>query len=133
MIGNMWNAIIDWFSDRSERSKVIRGFNDSARNAFVLGVAPTILKAGVSKGERSYKHQFSNWLYSGFRIQAFAGRALSKEELMYIGKVILSDSVLVRKLVVLGWDTLEVHSDAGSYGCRWQLRDYIPLPKINIE
>ena len=131
MFENSWNNIIDWFRDRSERAKLVRSFNESAKNSFVSGIAPSLLKASISKGESSYKHQFSNWLNSGYRIQAFTGRVLTKDELIYIGKVILADSVLVRKLIVLGFDTLEIHGDAGTYGCRWQLKDYIPLPKFN--
>ena len=131
MFENAWNNIIDWFRDRSERAKLVRSFNESAKNSFVSGIAPTLLKASISKGESSYKHQFSNWLNSGYRIQAFTGRVLTKDELIYIGKVILADSVLVRKLIVLGFDTLEIHGDAGTYGCRWQLKDYIPLQKFN--
>lgn len=131
MLDNTWNNILDWFRDRSERAKLVRSFNESARSAFVSGIAPTLLKARISKGESSYKHQFSNWMNTGFRIQAFTGRVLSKDELIHIGKVILDDSILVRRLIVLGWDTLEIHGDAGQYGCRWQLKDYIPLPKFN--
>jgi hypothetical protein len=131
MLDNLWNNVVEWFSDRSERAKLVRSFNESARKFFVSGVAPTLLKASISKGESSFKHQFSNWLNSGFRIQAFSGRVLTKEELMRIGKVILDDSILVRRLIVLGWDTLEIHGDQGQYGCRWQLKDYIPLPKFN--
>jgi len=131
MFSNVWNSILDWFRDRSERNKLIRSFNESARDSFVAGIAPTLLKSSISKGERSYRHQFSNWLNTGFRIQAFTGRVLSKEELIHIGKVILNDSVLVRRLIVLGWDTLEIHGDTGAYGCRWQLKDYIPLPNLN--
>lgn len=131
MLDNTWNNILDWFRDRSERAKLVRSFNESARTSFVAGIAPTLLKASISKGESSYKHQFSNWLNTGFRIQAFTGRVLTKDELIHIGKVILDDDVLVRRLIVLGWDTLEIHGDAGTYGCRWQLKDYIPLPKFN--
>jgi len=131
MLDNTWNNILDWFRDRSERAKLIRSFNESARSAFVAGIAPTLLKASISKGESSYKHQFSNWLNTGSRIQAFTGRVLTKDELIHIGKVILDDKVLVRRLIVLGWDTLEIHGDAGAYGCKWQLKDYIPLPKFN--
>src|SRR5690554_6190876 len=101
MFENTWNNIIDWFRDRSERAKLVRSFNDSAKNSFVAGIAPTLLKASISKGESSYKHQFSNWLNSGYRIQAFTGRVLSKNELIHIGTVILDDSVLVRRLIVL--------------------------------
>jgi len=133
MFSNTWNNILDWFRDRSDRSRLVRSFNESARNSFVSGVAPTLLKAKISKGESSYKHQFSNWLNTGFRIQAFTGRQLSRDELIYIGKVILNDETLVRKLVVLGWDTLEIHGDEGTYGCRWQLKDHIPLPKFNQD
>ena len=128
MFSNVWNNIISWFNDRTESNKLIRSFNDSAKEAFISGIAPTFLKASISKGESSYRHQFSNWLYSGFRIQAFTGKALSKEEILHIGKVILSNDMLIRKLVVLGWDTIEIHCDTGNYGCRWQLKDYLSLP-----
>lgn len=90
-------------------------------------MAPTLLRASISKGNSAYKHQFSNWLYSGFRIQAFTGRTLTKSELINIGDAVLNDEVLVRRMVVLGWDTLEVHGDLGSFGCRWQLKDYLQL------
>ena len=53
MLTNVWNNVLDWFQDRSERSRLIRGFNSSAKNAFVGGIAPTLLKASISKGERS--------------------------------------------------------------------------------
>ena len=131
MFSNFWNSIVEWFKDMGERNSLIRSFNASAKNSFVAGVAPTLLKAKISKGDRRYKHQFSHWRSSGFRIQAFTGRELSKDELLYIGKVILDDDTLVRKLVVLGWDTLEIHGDSGKYGLKWQLRDYIPLPNFN--
>lgn len=124
---NFWNKIIEWFTDRQERSSLIRSFNASAKESFVKGLAPTLLRASISKGNSAYKHQFSNWLYSGFRIQAFTGRTLTKSELINIGDAVLNDEVLVRRMVVLGWDTLEVHGDLGSFGCRWQLKDYLQL------
>ena len=114
MFANTWNNIITWFKDRSERAKLI---------------APSLLKASMSKGDSAFKHQFSSWLNSGFRIQVFTGRVLTRAEIITIGKVILSDETLVRKLVILGWDTLEVHGDKGTYGCKWQLKDFILLPE----
>lgn len=129
MLTNTWNRIIDWFRDRSERIILLRSFNDSAKNSFISGEAPTLLKANISKGERSYRHQFSNWLNTGFRIQAFSGRQLTKDEIKQIGDVIINDNVLVRRLIVLGWDTLEIHGDKGTYGLRWQLKDYVALPE----
>jgi len=79
-IANSWNRIAEWFRDRSERNKLIRSFNETARAAFITGDAPTALKASFSRGESSYRHEFSALLNTGFRIQALAGRQLTKEE-----------------------------------------------------
>ena len=121
---NTWNNIILWFSDRSERNRLVRSFNRSAREAFVKGLAPTMLKASISRGKSEYKHQFSAWINTGFRIQALSGRALTRNEMVVIGQVVLHDTGLVRRLVALGWDTLEIHDDTGAYGCRWKLIDH---------
>ena len=129
MFTNTWNNIISWFKDRSERGKLIRSFNDAAKESFVSGLVPTLLKASISRGEREYRHQFSDRFNSGFRIKAFKGRELSRNELVNIGGAIISDSTLIRRLVVLGFDTLEVHGDVGYYGCRWQLKDFMQLPE----
>ncbi len=128
MLENLLIRIVDWFRDRSARSSLIRSFNDSANNAFITGDAPTLLRARISKGVSAYRHSFSDWLNSGFRIQTFSGRQLSRDEIKQIGLVILGDNILVRRLVVLGWDTLEIHGDIGSHGLRWQLKDYVRLP-----
>ena len=124
---NIWSRIVEWFQDRQDRRRLLLGFNKSAREAFVNGYAPVILEARVSKGNRTYKHQFSDPFNSGFRIKALAGYQLSRQDTINIGRVVLSNDMLVRRLVVLGFDTLEVHSDIGSHGCQWQLRDYIMI------
>lgn len=127
MLYNIWNNVLDWFEDKNERNQLIRAFNNSAKMAFISGQAPTLLKCSISRGDKSYKHQFSSWLSSGFRIEAFTGRILKKEELVFIGQVILNDDILIRKLVVLGFDTLEVQGDKGIYGCKWQIKDFLLL------
>lgn len=124
---NLWSRIIEWFQERQDRKRLIIGFNTSAKEAFVNGYAPLILEARVSKGNRAYKHQFSDPFNSGFRIKAHAGQQLSKQDTINIGNVVLANPMLVRRLVVLGFDTLEVHSDVGTHGCQWQLHDYIKI------
>lgn len=124
---NIWDNIVEWFKDRSERGKLLRSFNEAARNAFIQGIAPTMLKASMSRGNKEYRHQFSAWFNTGFRIQALSGRALSKDEMIFIGQTVLHDEILVRRLIALGWDTLEIHDDTGVYGCRWKLIDYANL------
>lgn len=63
----------------------------------------------------------------GFRIKALSGQPLQKSELIEIGKVVLDNEELVRKLVALGWDTLEVHDVKGYHGCKWALKNYAKL------
>lgn len=125
MFTNVWYALKRWFSDRSDRLRLLEDFNRSARAAFVSGEVPTLLEARVSRGNSAFKHQFSNWLNSGFRIKALSGRQLTRQELVFIGEVVLADQAMTRRLVVLGFDTLEVHCDVGNYGCRWALKDFL--------
>lgn len=122
-----WYKIVEWFRDRSNRQKLILDFNTTAKESFILGIAPVLLNASPSRGDSSYKHLYSHWMYSGFRIKAMSGRNLTKDEMRAIGATILSDSVLVRRLVVLGFDTLEVHDDTGRYGLKWQLKNFMEL------
>lgn len=132
-IENLWIKIQSWFKAHNDRNKLIHDFNESATEAFVIGAVPTLLKATVSKGESTYRHQFSKTGKSGFRVQAFTGKPLSKDELIQIGEAILSDDVSMRRLFVLGWDTLEVYGDSGSNGCCWSVTGYKELPQPIIN
>ena len=123
----MWYKIVqiaDWFGEMSERYNLVRDFNKAAKNSFINGQAATLLEAKITRGESSYKHAFSKFMGGGFRIKALSGRPMVKHELIEIGKVVVDNELLVRKLVSLGWDTLEVHDNHGMNGCKWALKDY---------
>lgn len=123
----MWgifSSIQDWFSDFSERRKLVRNFNLAARDAFVSNMAPTLLESSISTGESAYRHAFSKFMAGGFRIKVLSGRPLSRKEMISISEVILSNQELVRKLISLGWDTLEIHDNAGYNGIKYKLYDF---------
>ena len=120
----MWHRLVDWFSEVRERYYLVRDFNKAAKNSFINGQAPTLLEARITMGTSEFKHAFSKFLASGFRIKALSGRPLLKSELIEIGRVILDNETLVRKLIALGWDTLEVHDDKGYQGCKWALKNH---------
>ncbi|MBC8548978.1 MAG: hypothetical protein H8D23_04945 [Candidatus Brocadiales bacterium] len=120
MIG-FWYRIIDWFGEMNERAKLVRDFNKSAKGAFITGVAPTLLQARITRGTSEYKHSFSKFMASGIRIRVLSGRVLDRGELLEIGKVIIDNEEFVRKLVALGWDTLEVHGINDYHGLKWSL------------
>lgn len=124
MIQNVWSRIVDWFSNTTERRELLYAFNKAARNAYVLGITSTLIEAKTSVGETAYRHGFSKFLAGGFRIKALSGTALNREEQMQIGLVILSDDELVRHLISLGWDTLEVHDLVGKKGLKWELKKF---------
>lgn len=58
---NIWTHIVEWFQDRQDRRRLLLNFNRSAREAFLSGQAPVLLEARVSEGNKSCKHQFSDF------------------------------------------------------------------------
>ena len=123
----MWYRLIDWFNDLQERRSTVTSFNKSARNAFISNHAPTLLEARTTIGSSEFRHEFSKFMGGGFRIKALSGKPLQKSELIEIGKVVIDNVELVRKLVALGWDTLEVHDDTGFQGCKWELKKFAQI------
>lgn len=126
----MWHKIIgitEWFGEMTERYRLVKDFNTAAKYSFIAGQAPTLLEVKITKGDSAFRHAFSKWMGGGFRIKALAGRPLNKSELIEIGKVVLENEVLTRKLITLGWDTLEVNSDLGTIGLKWALKDFANL------
>lgn len=123
----MWYKIIEvteWFGEMAERYRLVKDFNKAAKLSFIGGAAPTLLEAKITKGDPSYKHAFSKWRGGGFRIKALSGRPLEKGELIEIGRVVLDNETLTRKMISLGWDTLEVHANQGYNGAKWALKDH---------
>lgn len=119
-----WSCISSWFKDVSDRKCVIREFNNAAKAAYINGSVPYQLRCGLSRGNKAYKHSTSSWLQSGIRIVIMTNELLSDEELNKIGLSILADSKIVRMLITLGWDTLEVVCDKGEVGLQWKLTSF---------
>ena len=123
----MWYKIIeiiDWFGEMADRYRLVRDFNNAAKNSFLTGEADTLLQAKITMGEWAYRHAFSKFMGGGFRIKTLSGSVMTRHELIEVGQVLLDNEVLVRKLISLGWDTLEVHDSKGSVGCKWALMEY---------
>ena len=126
----MWiiDDILDWFGEQKDRNKFIRDFNKAAKKSFNSGQAPTILEAEVSRGEKAYRHHFSHFIWSGFRIEkTLSENHISRSELIEIGKTIIDNQELVRKLISLGWDTLEVQDKQSAQGVKWALKEHAKI------
>lgn len=122
-----WNKIVEWFSNNRERNEIINNFNKASKQAFISGIVPTFLKAESSRGNSNYKHIFSNFFYHGFRIRTLAGRPLSFDEVIDIGNMLISNTLLIRNLITLGYDTLEITDINGNVIENWRLTALLEL------
>lgn len=121
----IWNRIVQWFRDLSERERLINEFNISARVAFTQLTVGTLLEARSKSGFRDFRHECSSFLLpTGFCIRATKGVPLTKDEILYIGTVILTNETLVRRLFVLGWDTLYIEDIVGNKQAKWAIKDF---------
>jgi len=116
----IWSHIYNWFMDFTEREKLIREFNKAARNSFIIGETPFLMEASIFLGDSNYKHSFSK-MFSGFKIKVLTGRSLSQSECTEFANIVLKNEILERKLVTLGWDTLQIHGHSSSSGYKWRL------------
>ena len=121
----IWDLVRQWFKNVIERSKTLDEFNDSAKKAFRCGDTGVLFFAYESAGDVEFRHPYSKIFLSAFTIKSTAGRKLTKEELLHIGKVVLNDTELSRKLYYLGWDTLRIIDPIGGVSVKWAIKDFV--------
>ena len=122
------DRFIKWFSDSAERKRFINEFNANARGAFQSLSVDTLLEAKACSGnsDSSYRHELSApFMFSGIAIEAKAGTEIPVDDIILIGKIILSNQVLVRRMFVLHWDTLIVRDIRTDKFVDWRIRDFM--------
>lgn len=122
------NRFIKWFRDSAERRRFINEFNANAKMAFQSLSVDTLLEAKACSGnsDNTYRHELSApTVFSGLAIEATAGTQIPVDDIILIGKIILSDVVLVRRMFVLHWDTLIVRDLRTGYSVDWRIRDFM--------
>ena len=125
----LFRKILDFFvRDSAERRRFVSEFNNKASAAFQSMMIDSLFYAEICAGNRdnSFRHELSAPVFaSGFIVKAKAGNELSIEILQLIGRIILSDQTLVRKMFVLHWDTLIVMDDRTRLNISWRIRDFL--------
>lgn len=130
------DRFIKWFKDSAERRRFINEFNDNARIAFQSLSVDTLLEARACSGNsnNSYRHELSAPLIlSGLAVEAKAGTQIPVEDIILIGKIILSDKVLVRRMFVLHWDTLIVRDSRTGKSVDWRIKDFMNFGGLLYE
>ena len=122
------DRFIKWFRDSAERKRFINEFNANARGAFQSLSVDTLLEAKACSGnsDSSYRHELSApFMFSGIAIEAKAGTEIPVDDIILIGKIILSNQVLVRRMFVLHWETLIVRDTRTGKFVDWRIRDFM--------
>ena len=123
------DRVVGFFvKDSAERRRFVNEFNLNAKFFFQSLSVDTLLEAKMSSGnsDHSYRHELSApTIVSGLTIEATAGAQISVDDIILIGRIILSDQVLVRKMFVLHWDTLIVKDSRTGKFVDWRIRDFI--------
>ena len=122
------DRFIKWFRDSAERRRFINEFNANAIGAFQSLSVDTLMEARACSGnpDSSYRHELSAPLFlSGIAIEAKAGTEIPVDDIILIGKIILSNQVLVRRMFVLHWDTLIVRDTRTGKFVDWRIRDFM--------
>ncbi len=122
------DRFIKWFKDSAERRRFINEFNSNASVAFQSLSVDTLLEAKSCSGnsDSSYRHELSApFMFSGIAIEAKAGTEIPVDDIILIGKIILSHQVLVRRMFVLHWDTLIVRDTRTGKFVDWRIRDFM--------
>ena len=125
---NLIDRFIKWFRDSAERRRFINEFNANARDAFQSLSVDTLMEAKACSGnsDSSYRHELSApVIFSGIAIEAKAGTEIPIDDIILIGKIILSNQVLVRRMFVLHWDTLIVRDIRTDKFVDWRIRDFM--------
>lgn len=123
------DRVVGFFvKDSAERRRFVNEFNLNAKFFFQSLSVDTLLEAKMNSGnsDHSYRHELSApTIVSGLTIEATAGAQISVDDIVLIGRIILSDQVLVRKMFVLHWDTLIVKDSRTGKFVDWRIRDFI--------
>jgi hypothetical protein len=122
------DRFIKWFRDSAERRRFINEFNANARGAFQSLSVDTLMEARACSGnsDSSYRHELSApVIFSGIAIEAKAGTEIPLDDIILIGKIILSNQVLVRRMFILHWDTLIVRDTRTGKFVDWRIRDFM--------
>jgi hypothetical protein len=92
-----------------EKTLIINSLNILFEEQYIKGLTDRLIVVSVTKGDKSYKQSMSvNSLRSGFMLLIKNDDQLSITEAQEISEIILNDKPFIRKLIILGFDTLVV-------------------------
>lgn len=124
---NWYNKVVEFFvKDSAERRRFVSEFNIIASRSFFSLTIDALFEAETCFGKFEYRHELSAPIIaSGLRITVKAGKEVPLDAIIALGRVILYDKVLVRRMFMLHWDTLIITDSRNGYSVDWRIRDFV--------
>ena len=111
--------------DAAERRRFINEFNANALNGFNSSLVDTFYVTTTCEGNPAFRHNLSApSVVSGLIVSAKGGRTLTVDEVLLLGKIILGNQMIVRRMYVLHWDTLIIYGGTGK-SVSWAIKDFL--------
>lgn len=124
-----YQKVLNFFvRDSAERRKFINDFNANAQRSFQNLSVDALFSAVICEGseDNSYRHDLSAPRFaSGIEIQVCGGKNIPLDDIMLIGRIILLDEPIVRRMYVLHWDTLIIKDTRTNRYVDWRIKDFI--------
>lgn len=126
-----FKRVLEWFvRDSVERRRFIDEFNVNAKDCFTNLSVDSLLEAFTCRGDDdpSYRHEFSAPTFaSGIEIQVRGGVEIPIDDIIMIGKIILCDESIARRMYILHWDTLVVRDVRTGRSVNWPIRQFVHM------
>ena len=126
-----FRKITEWFvPDSVARRKFVDEFNMNAKVSFTNLLVDSLLEAEICSGKEdsNYRHELSAPLFaSGLVINVQAGSQVTLDDILLIGKIVLSDEAIVRRMYVLHWDTFVIKDTRTGKYVDWAIKDFVHL------
>lgn len=111
----------DWVRNGWERNQVINSFNTSAKHAYYSRQAMYLAKARTTFGNSEFKHSLSR-MRSGFTVKIYGAYDMNKSQASDIADAILNNGPMIRQLMAIGYDTIEIETE--NYRFQWDAQTY---------
>lgn len=122
-----FNKVVSFFvKDSVERRRFIDEFNTNARYAFQNITIDALFEAVTCAGNINYRHDLSApTVVSGIEIRVKGGTIVPVDDILQIGKLVLLNEALVRRIYILHWDTLIIRDTRNGAYVEWRITDFL--------
>ncbi len=131
LITNLINSLLD---GSFERMRIITQMNSAFKEYFTSGEFGRLCKVSIAQGKSEFAHEMSAiWLRSGFKISIENDFSLKESEVNELSMYITDNSVFVRQLMAMGFDTLIIKGKTTDRTSYYALKKFANLNNYYLK